>query len=236
MKGSTEVNTPDICIIRFKLAPGQKSLEWRQLGNPVFDKANGKCSTAFEEGIPDKYAAERDRWTVSVLEEPYGVSGKINHAEGAPNAAPSTRSASSGWTEGSLEVWWQDPIFLPVSEVKIYIGWYWGTSRSCAELGSGYAIEWVAPTGWTFVLGGYEGTVASCDVTGYQKVTSHMNDLFPGCSPSNPMYADYNPVGAHGTLDGYLFGDVNTYTRGGACRYLLYPRSRLTRIGDSIVW
>ena len=236
VKGSTEVITPDSCIIRFKLAPWQKSLEWRQLGNPVFDKANGKCGTAFEEGIPDKYATERDRRAVSVPEELYGKTGKINHAVGTPNAAPSTRSALSGWSEGSLEVWWQDPIFIPVSEVKIYIGWYWGTSRSCAELGSGYAIEWVAATGWTYVLGGYEGTVESCNVTGYQKVTSHRNDLFPGCSPANPMYADYNPVGAFGSLDGYLYGDVNTYTRGGECRYLLYPRSRLTRITDSIVW
>jgi hypothetical protein len=55
-----------------------------------------------------------------------------------------------------------------------------GTSRSCAELNSGYAIEWIAGTGWTYVPGGREGRVESCNVTGFQKVTSHRNDLFPG--------------------------------------------------------
>jgi hypothetical protein len=59
--------------------------------------------------------------------------------------------------------------------------------------------------------------------TGYSASALFYNDFFPGCSPTSPMYAHYDPVQVYGYPDGSYDGFEISWTDGpGGCRFLLH--------------
>jgi len=81
---------PEGCRFTFALPPGKQALQWRQLGRPVFHRADGTCEAAFEVGTPARFSRpEMD---------------KDRHA--------GTRQAGPTVSKGYFKMWWVDPVGL----------------------------------------------------------------------------------------------------------------------------
>jgi hypothetical protein len=203
----SDYTVPLGCEFTFVLPPGQKALGSRRLGEPVFDKTNNTCEAAFEVGIPARFANTRQ-----------------------PKAEEAAVAQMAITSSGYSRAWWTDPIGLTVTWAAAGIDWSWGEGQTCAEYLDGAYSDWgYSGTYWVKVDETDNQPLIRCEGVSYIGGSVWMNNVFPPCSVTNPMFLAYDVVRATGEADGYLFCSMYTYTSGGECRFLLTPHHECIR-------
>lgn len=199
-------SAPIRCRFKYHVPAGIRGMGWRQLGDPLYHEDGKTCEAAFQEGelTADSLAA------AGATSDPFACSGRT-------------------YCRVRFTSTFEDVFNIETTHLGSEVAWNY--TQFC---GDGFCARYIAGGLDPYALlitgnheirqWGYTGLNMSGLVpwVGYTGSASFYNDFFPGCSPTYPMYAYYNPVEVYGYPDGSFDGWETSWTDGAGCRFLLH--------------
>ncbi|HLH18712.1 MAG TPA: hypothetical protein VKX45_15945 [Bryobacteraceae bacterium] len=230
-------NAPPTCRFKFHAPPGLNSHAWRQATDAIFHGGGKTCEAAFYHGqLSQEFLQANPQAQGSFA----GTPGQAVALPGAveKTAAPVLADCCVANCGGqySCRVRWTSAYLDPVNIETTHLGsemtwvfYQFNTDGLCcyAKYTAGgpdpYALtqtgNQLVQTWNTYGI----NTDSTYSYVGYTSSALFINQHFPGCTPTQPMYYHYDPVEVDGYGDGTFDGYDNSWLDGdGGCRVLLH--------------